>query len=298
MLNPYFDNGRRRRSEKRLYEDLIIEATKIYGVDVYYLPREVINKDTILNDDVPSRYGQHYKIEMYIENSQGFEGERDIFTKFGVEIRDQATFIVARRRWEQHIEPRVTTLRGEPYFRPKEGDLIYLPLSNSLFQIRMVEDEIPFYQLRNLATYTMQCELFEYNDEDLDTGVEDIDNLESINAQQWVLTMDSASRQYQVGETVTQTLSTGTIVSMEVQRWSDSDLKLYVAHVGADDGKFHIPIADIQVLGSSSNALARPSAVSEHLSLRNAGADQSQEFDDFEAGFIDFSEENPFGDTQ
>jgi|TARA_R110000822_G_scaffold142939_5_gene281087 hypothetical protein len=298
MLNQYFDNGRNRRSEQLLYEDLIIETTKMHGVDVYYLPREVVNKDTIFGDDIPSRYGHKYKIEMYIENAQGFEGERDIFTKFGVEIRDQATFIVARRRWKQHIEPKITNLLGAPYFRPKEGDIIYLPMSNSMFQIRMVEDEIPFYQLRNLATFTMQCELFEYSGEDFDTGIDIIDQVEVNSAYQYVLTLDSASSQFQIGETVTQNLGSGVTLSGEVQRWSDSDMKLYVAHFGASDGKFHLPTTTLQIQGATSGSVSTVLTSVEYLSARDQVADQTAEFDAFEDGFIDFSEDNPFGDAE
>jgi len=170
--NPYFKQGV--RSEQQLYEDIIIEALKFYGQDVFYLPREVINKDKVFLDDVPSRFGDAYKIEMYIENTDGFDGEGDLFTKFGVEIRDQATFVVAKKRWTQLVGSNLATAN----FRPREGDLIYLELSQSLFQIMKVETETPFYQVKDLPTFRLMCELFEYNDEDFDTSIEDIDSIE------------------------------------------------------------------------------------------------------------------------
>ena len=91
------------RSEQLLYENLVIESLKIYGQEVYYLPRDIVNENKIFGDDVPSRFNSSYKIEMFIENVEGFEGEGDLFTKFGVEIRDEATFVVSRRRWGETV---------------------------------------------------------------------------------------------------------------------------------------------------------------------------------------------------
>ena len=133
MRNFYF--SQQVRSEQNLYEDIIIESLKIYGQDVYYLPRTVMEEDRILGDAVTSRFSSSYKIEMYIENTEGFDGEGDLFTRFGVEIRDEATFIVSRRRWKSVVASADNTIINE---RPKEGDLIYLPLTKSLFEIMHV----------------------------------------------------------------------------------------------------------------------------------------------------------------
>ena len=284
--NPYFKQGV--KSEQSVYEDIIIEALKFYGQDVYYLPREIINKDKIFLDDVPSRFGNAYKIEMYIENTEAFEGEGDLFTKFGIELRDQANFVVSRKRWSQLIGSRLESLN----FRPREGDLIYLTLSQSIFEIRRVETETPFYQLANLPTFRMQCELFEYNDEDFDTGFKTIDGVEEESAYQVALTLDSAAG-FSIGETVTQAYDTYNLTG-EVTRWSDSDGILRLAHVGASDGKFHQFGTGIQVTGGTSLAKATPTFV-EDLQAIQADA-QNRIFDDFEADFLDFSESNPFGD--
>ena len=163
-------------NEQNLYEDIIIESLKIYGQDVYYMPREIVNEDKILGEDVPSRFSTAYKIEMYIENQQGFDGEGDLFTKFGVEIRDAANFVVSRRRWRHTVEQNSNTITGD---RPREGDVLYLPLSNSMFEIMHVEHEQPFYQLNNVPTYNLRCELFVYSGEDLDTGIELVDEIEN-----------------------------------------------------------------------------------------------------------------------
>lgn len=171
--NLYF--SQKVKNEQNLYEDIVIESLKMYGQDVYYLPREVVTEDRIFGEAVESRFNASYKIEMYLENIEGFDGEGDLFTKFGVEIRDQATFVVARRRWTQTVSRFDNKIAG---VRPQEGDLVYLPLSKSIFEIMAVEHEQPFYQLSNLATYKLRCELYEYAEEDLDTGVEEIDSIE------------------------------------------------------------------------------------------------------------------------
>ena len=128
--NLYF--SQKVKSEQSLIEELMIEALKMYGQDVYYLPRDIVNLDKIFSDDVPSRFNSSYIIEMYIENTQGFEGQGDLFTKFGVEIRDQATFVVSRRRWNDTVRKYDNEITGN---RPREGDLIFLTLSNTMFEI-------------------------------------------------------------------------------------------------------------------------------------------------------------------
>ena len=183
--NPYI--SKKVRSEQSLYEDLVIESLKFYGEDIYYIPREIVNKDTIFADDVPSRFSDAYKIETYIENTEGFDGEGDLFTKFGIELRDQATFVFARRRWKKLIGDNL----AEVGFRPREGDIIYLPMSNSMFEVLKVETETPFYQLSQLPTFRLQCELFEYSDEDFDTNIASIDAVEYEGAYQNKVTMQT-----------------------------------------------------------------------------------------------------------
>jgi hypothetical protein len=263
----------------------------MYGQDVYYLPREIVNKDKIFLDDVPSRFGSAYKIEMYIENTEAFDGEGDLFTKFGIELRDQANFIVSRKRWKQLVG---TRLAEKANFRPREGDLIYLTLSQSIFEIRKVETESPFFQLQNLPTFRMQCELFEYNDEDFDTRVDEINGVEEESAFQYFLTMETGTGlSYQVGEIVTQTFD-DYVMKGEVTDWSDSDGFLQIAHAGATDGKFHTFVNNTTLVGATSLTSAIPTFVEE---LNNIQRDaQNQTFDDFESDFLDFSESNPFGD--
>jgi hypothetical protein len=177
MRNLYFSDGF--KSEQLLYEDLTIEALQIYGQDMYYMPRDLVNVDDVFKEDPVSSFNSSYRLEMYVENNDGFDGEGDLFSKFGVEIRDSVTLVVAKRRWNQTVRKFDNEIKSD---RPVEGDLIYTPFAGKLFQIMHVEHEQPFYQLTNLPTYKLRCELFEYNDEDIDTGNTDIDQIEIDNA--------------------------------------------------------------------------------------------------------------------
>ena len=268
----------------------------MYGQDVYYLPREIVNQDSIFLDDVPSRFSTSYVVEMYIENATGFDGEGDLFTRFGVELRDQATFVVSRKRWQNLIGSHLT----EKNFRPREGDLIFLPLSKSIFEIRKVETETPFYQISDLPTFRMQCELFEYSDEDFDTDVVDIDTVEKEAAFQYVLEADSsgagasgAESKFIVGEQVYQDYDSYEMEG-EIVRFSDSDNKVYVAHAGASDGLFHNFTTNKLLIGRTSGAKSSLSLVSQLQAIQETA--QNTTFDNFEADFLDFSESNPFGD--
>lgn len=292
--NVYF--SQKVKSEQNLYEDIIIESLKMYGQDVYYLPRDLVNEDPVFGDDVSSRFNSSYKIEMYIENVEGFDGDGDLFTKFGVEIRDQATFVVARRRWSTTIGRFDNAINSE---RPREGDLVYLPLSNSMFQIMHVEHEQPFYQISNLPTYKLRCELFEYNNEDFDTGIDVIDDIEKDYGYEYLLTLDSSSRGWTRSDIVTQTLSSGVVMSGEVTSYSDSDKILHLVNVGANDGNYHEFVTGRTVVSTLVDNLNRPSVSTVTATAEDNQLSQNEQNDDFETeadGFLDFTETNPFGD--
>ena len=286
--NQYFKQ--KVRSEQQLFEDLVIESLQMFGQDVYYLPREIVNKDKIFLDDVPSRFSDAYKVEMYIENTEGFEGEGDLFTKFGVELRDQATFIVSRKRWVQLVGKRLEVAN----FRPREGDLIYLPMSESMFEIRRVETETPFYQLKDLPTFRLQCELFEYSGEDFDTGVDTIQDIEQEGSFKYNLSVDSGGGRFIVGETVTQVFDTYQMKG-EVAFASDSGNTLHLIHSGATDGLFHEWTTTKTIIGDQSNHVVTPTSINQINDILNDN--QNKTFDDFESDFLDFSESNPFGDV-
>jgi len=174
LSTNFFFNNFQSSQEQLLIEDLVIESIKIYGLDCWYVPKKIIDKDEIYGEDSLSEYNKSYMVEMYVKNVEGFAGEGDFLSKFNVEIRDQITLTIARRTFENEVQ----------YFefgmtRPREGDLIFLPLNNKVFQIKFVEHEPVFYQMGSLQMYDLKCELFEYSNEKMNTGFQAIDDLES-----------------------------------------------------------------------------------------------------------------------
>jgi len=176
-INHFFQggNGIGNTNEKSLYEDLIIEGLKIYGHDVYYLPRTLVNRDLILGEDSLSKFDDSYLIEMYVETTEGLAGEQELINKFGLEIREETTFMLSKRRWMDAVDSYHTMIKEG---RPNEGDIIYYPLMNKFFEISFVEDQEPFFQLGNLPVYKLRARTWEYSSEKLDTGVTDIDSAE------------------------------------------------------------------------------------------------------------------------
>ena len=177
--NFYFQSGvpGGRGSEQRLIESLIIESIKIYGFDTYYLPRTEVHKDEIDLEDSLSTFQNAIPLEMYLENIDGFGGEGELMSKFGIEFRDSATFVVARMRWEDVVSKGRSSSLALPN-RPSEGDLIYMPLTDNYFEIKRVDATNPFFQLGKLYVYRLQCELYQYSSERFDTGISGIDDIE------------------------------------------------------------------------------------------------------------------------
>ena len=196
--NFYFQSGipGGRTGEQRLIEDLIIESIKIYGFDLYYMPRTEVNPDTLFEDDTIARFDNAIPLEAYLENVDGFGGDGELMSKFGIEIRDTATFVMARSRWADVVGAGRSNYLQLPN-RPSEGDLLYFPLTHSYFEIKKVETHDPFYQLGKLYVYKLQCELWQYSSEDLNTGIEEIDALEdkvSQNVSSYEFLLESGDR--------------------------------------------------------------------------------------------------------
>ena len=165
-LNPFFLNGS--PSEQRLVQDLINEQLRMYGVEVLYVPRRFVRKETIIREVTTSKFGDNYAIEAYINNYDGYSGAGDILTKFGMNLRDELTLIISKERFDDFISPFMatdTTGELEVVSRPREGDIIYFPLGKRIFEVKFVEHEQPFYQLGKTYVYELKCELFEYEDE-------------------------------------------------------------------------------------------------------------------------------------
>lgn len=175
MTSKYFTHGT--MSEQNLLQDIIIESISIYGQEFYYVPRILVAKDNILGEDRMSKFENAYLIDMYLESVDGFEGQGSFIQKFGLMTEQTATLTVARRTWERLIGTKGTSILPN---RPSEGDLLYFPLTKGLFEIKYVEHQDPFYQLKKLYVYRLQVEQFQYASEQIDTGVPEIDVFESL----------------------------------------------------------------------------------------------------------------------
>ena len=285
--NTYFRNFDA-RNEQELLHSLVTESIQIYGHDVNYIPRTLVNEDTILGEDSISEYKDAYSIEMYIKSVDGFEGEGDLVSKFGLEIRDQIVFSVARRAFEG-LDIGV---------RPKEGDLIFFPLTEKLFQVMFVEHETPFYQTGALPTFDLTCELFTYSDEKLDTGVEEVDVIEQKQSLVRTFELSSISGTFTEGETVTGGTSSKTA---EVARWDSSTSYLYLINL---TGNFSvgeiITGADSLATGTFAATQSTAETAETLQTIDNSTSDQVSANKQFEIdadSVFDFTEGNPFGDN-
>ena len=253
--NVYFSTGT--TSEQKLYEDLIIEQLKIYGQDVYYLPRKIANKDTIFGEDPASSFDDSYIIEMYVDNTDGYMGEQEIIKKFGLELRDDIKFTVSKLRWETLVSNN-SDLQNT--LRPNEGDLVYFPTTKAFFEIQFVEHEQPFYQQSALPVYKLSCTKWEYSSERVDTGIAEIDATED------ALSTDTMNFQF--------SLETGTSASGAITLESD--------------------IGDNNYLINESFTMATQQPVDQGQAFETAAGTNTSSTTDY---ILDFSERNPFGEV-
>jgi len=278
--NVYFDTGT--VPEQHLYEDLIIEQLRIYGQDVYYIPRKMAGTDSIWQEDISSSFESSYLIEMYMETIDGYEGEKELMSKFGLDIQDDATFVVARRRWEQFVSVDNNLIVSS---RPNEGDLIYFPKASKLFEITFVDHDDPFYQVHNLPTYKLKCKTFEYASEVIDTGIAELDAIET----------DSSLDQMQHQLTLEQTVAFNQEIRLES---NEGFIELETA-LGTDN----IITEDETLSGSLILENTVEGAASSYIILETynvATIDENSQNDDFELAddnILDFTESNPFGDA-
>ena len=299
------------KSEQNLYEDLIVESLQIYGQDIYYVPRTLVSRDNILGEDPASKFDDAYLMEAYLENIDGFEGAGDLMSKFGLEIRDEATFVISRRVWERLVG-KFSSNVVDP--RPQEGDVIFLPMTNSFFEINFVEDDSPFYQLSNLPVYRLQCALYEYNDEDFDTGVDIIDQIEVTDSYQVTLEYSTTSDNHlQQGERVTQNLTfdssdnplTSVFGTIQVlDKISNTAGRIQVSNIGVTgvaEARDFVVSSTLTLTGAES-ALTVPITKVYDIGDNSAFVDPTDSqgenvaFEVAADGFLDFTEANPFGD--
>ena len=257
-VNHYFQDGKGivNQSEKRLYENLIIEGLKIYGQDVYYLPRTLVNRDLILGEDMLSQFSSALLLEAYMETTEGFAGEQEIINKFGLEIREDTTFMIAKRRFNDAVDEKATLVKEG---RPNEGDIIYLPLMNSFFEIQFVQDQEPFFQLGQLPVYKLVCTRWEYSSERLDTGVSTIDAAED------TYSLDQLAHQFTL----------------------ENEVGSLLLENDSADGQVQYMILETYNLQTQSAYASNNDLDSQ------AGFDTSSTADDI----LDFTERNPFGEV-
>lgn len=306
--NVYFSQAV--KSEQNLYEDLIVESLKIFGQDVYYIPRTLVNRDNILNEDPSSKFDDAYLIEAYIENVDGFEGSGDLYSKFGLEIQDEATFVISRKSWNHSVGLH----ENKP--KPNEGDLLFLPMTNAFFEITFIEHEQPFYQLSNLPVYKLSCARFEYSDEDFETGIDEIDDKTGAAAYQVAMDLTvTGGNHFKQGELVTQELvpaSGGTPaikIFGEVQSLSkttDIAGTISVSNIGvsgSDTYREFAVSATKGLIGSESNNtcfITKVYGIDDNDTnnvFPSDSASQNVAFEHIADNFIDFTESNPFGEV-
>ena len=295
------------RSEQDLYEDLVTESIKIFGQDVVYLPRESLGEDALLNEEW-AQYTQAYPVEMYLENVEGFEGDGNLLGKFGLEIRDQANLVVTKRRWDQAVGQNIVDGQASP----NEGDLIYFTMTQRLFEIKYVEPKSPFYQLADLPSYTLTAELFEYNDQHFDTGMDEIDAIEWDNATAYSYIVTANTANFELGELVTQWTgsndSSGNPINIEgyVAGWEGTEARITIIspHQSTNgDGTF----MTFSVQSATTKKLiGKNSGTQTYITIDQSGTtktfynqDPFADNDEFEVAgddVIDFTESNPFGD--
>ena len=278
--NPYFRKAV--RSEQDLIDDLSIEVIKINGFDMIYLPRTLVREDELFGEDrSPSRFSTGREIEMLVDNVDGFEGDGEVFSRFGLEIKDNVSLIVARKRFEKEFA-------DLGFKSPREGDLLYFPISGGLFEIDYVERENPFYQLNKISTYKITCSLFRYTGEDFQTGWTVIDGVTSDNTEQYTtLVLGAGSGNYREGETVIQ--GAGSTIAGQVQEWLSTSTTLYVTGL---TGEFQ---SGITVEGQSSGTkyLLGSTGTTAEFAVSDANED-NLEFEN--NNLFDFTDTDPFSE--
>lgn len=276
--NLYFTQGT--ASEQKLLQDLVDEQIQMYGVEVYYIPRKIY-EDKLWNDIYYSEYKEAYLIEMYLQSFEEFGGSGDILSKFGLKVTDELRLTVSRRRWKDFVDRATNKIvQG----RPNDGDLIWFPFTKNLFEIKYVENQKPFYQLNNLYTYTLTCEVFEYGSSIFDTGIDEIDNLKEESGVFPVTFAIGGTGNFSVGETVTGSTSGKTA---RVAVWDPATRTIQVAY---SNGNFAIGES---VVGSDSGASWTVSKY-ETIDLFDDYS-ENKVIEDQADAIIDFSETNPFG---
>ena len=269
--------------EQKFIENLVVESIEIYGQDIYYVPRTIVSQDSIFEEDSDGKFESAKPIRAYVNNVEGWEGQGELLSKFGIRIEDKTTFIFSREKFKEHVDDSVTlNVEG----RPNEGDLIWFPITKHLFEIKFLEVERPFYQLGRNYVWECQCELFEYSDEEINTGITELDAIETAFANAITVGLVAGGTgTFTVGETITGGTSN---VTAEVKSFDAATRTLIVIN---RSGTFTVPET---VTGGTSSA-SWTTATYNTIDNQNLEYDQNNDFETLDNQIIDFTEANPFG---
>jgi hypothetical protein len=287
--NLYFNNVTS-HAEQELINELTSEVIKIHGMDVFYIPRTIVKEDLIIGEDVLSKFSSAYEIEMYLKGTEGFGGEGDLVSKFGLDVRDEVIFTVHKDRFNL-----ITSMD-----KPLEGDLVFLPINKGLFEIKFVEHEQPFYQSGKNYSFDITCELFQYSEEQMETGIEDVDQIERDESYAIDLVMSTGgSGAFTVDEAIYQgaNLAAATFKGIVVS-WNATTRVLRLNDISGNLGA-------VATTGDTSGAVWSLSSTTDPTG--KADLDQvlptdpnadNLEFEIEADSILDFSESNPFGDVR
>jgi len=283
--SPYFPTYYQGHpGEQNLAQDLADEQIKLFGTDIYYMPRTIL-KDNTLDDVIYSKYQDQFQVEMLLQNVEGFGAQSEFISKFGIRITDEVKFIVSTRRWEQSEVQYTPTLTVPG--RPNEGDLLYFPLTTDIYEIKFVERETPFYQFGKVQFFIITAEIYELGNDLIDTGVEEIDEIETLFSSAIAVSMKvGGTDDFIDGEIVTGSISG---ITATVRSWNDTTRILQVIN---RTGTF---VEDEAVTGDDSGAVWVVGTF-DTLNNTNSEYDQNREIEDFADNIIDWSERNPFGE--
>ena len=300
--NVYFSQGT--KNEQYLIEDIIIESLKIYGNEVFYIPRSLVSKDNVLGEDRLSQFKTAFPIEMYFENVDSFGGQGAFIQKFGLMIEQSATLVVARRRWNQLVgRYGATTIPS----RPNEGDLIYFPLTGGLFELKFVQHLDPFYQLGKLYVYKLQVELFQYSSERIDTGIAEVDAFESlktfstnttrnIHGRVHSITLTNSGSGYTTAPVVSFVSASGINAAATAVLGSGSTAGKVIAVNITNQGTGYSIAPSVAFTGGGGTGAAATTTIDIDINKSSDGFGENDAFKTAATGVINFDENNPFGE--
>lgn len=283
-VNPYF-NKFNYKPEQTLADSLVREYIQIHGIDIYYIPRTLVNEDFLFTEDNLSRFSEAIKIEMYLENFEGFQGGSDFMSKFGLQIEDQMNLVVSRTRFREMLPEKT---------RPHEGDLIFFPFTSSCYEIKFVEDEHVFYSFGDRFTFQLQCESWMYSHEQLQTGIPEIDSTEWESG--FVLSLRTTPVnmvEFENGEFVYQGNSVANaFATANVAMFNPDATLLYLNNIS---GNF---VANVVISAPTSGAIHNVVSIASEILLPTQNNAINANLESEASTRIDFSESDPFSENQ